>query len=169
MKLNELFNTTSKLNQTTDEDDVDYRTQLSDGTYLKIMFHHVVGAEYECVFARGKRSDFVDAGFGKNGLGNETEVFAVVIQAIKQFISKYEPSMIMFTADKTPNPDEGQPEDTRKLSRTNLYAKMLQRVFSTNRDYVFKKVPYSGFDEYQVIRRDTSSEERANKYDRDFS
>lgn len=163
MRLDELFNSRANLTVTTDDEDVDYHARLSDGSYLKIMFAYSgFDRVYECTFARGRRPDYADATFDKSGMGNEAEVFGVVIQAIQQFIQDYDPSEIDFTASKMPS--EGN--DPRPQSRTNLYARMLSRIKNPN--YVVKTKRYSGFDEYQIIKKNTDAHTASDKFDQAF-
>lgn len=163
MHLDELFNSRADLKFSQDDEDVDYHAQLSDGSYLKIMFAYAgFDGVYECTFARGRRSDYADSSFTKTGMGNEAEVFGVVIQAIQKFMVDYDPSEINFTADKTP--DDGN--DPRAQSRTSLYARMVGRI--KNPDYIVKTKRYSGFDEYQIIKKDTDAHTASNKFDDAF-
>lgn len=163
MRLDELFNSRAKLKFSHDGDDVDYHAQLSDGSYLKVMFAYAgFDGVYECTFARGRRQDYADASFEKTGMGNEAEVFGIVIQAIQRFMVDYDPSEINFSADKIPN--EGN--DPRAMSRTNLYARMIGRI--KNPDYIVKTKHYAGMDEYRIIKKDTDAHAAANKFDQAF-
>lgn len=167
MRLNELFNTTAGLKKIEDDEGITYTSQLQDGSHLRVSFSHTgFEREFECTFARGKRADWADVSFSKTGMGSEVQVMSVVVQAIMQFMQEYDPWMISFTADKTPSHDEDEPEDQRKMSRTNLYARMISRIKNPN--YVVKTVKYGGFDEYQIIKKDTAAEKKATQFDRDF-
>jgi hypothetical protein len=160
MLLNELFNTQVPLRKVVDEDDVTYVGRLSDGTVLKIMFQYTLDGCYTLSFARGKRTDFADADFDKNGMGNEQEVFSAVIQATQEFLNQYQPESLDFTAAKP----EG---DSRINSRTNLYGAVVSRFKHPN--YFVKKIKYGINDEYQIIRKDSQAAKRADDFSHAFN
>lgn len=71
---------------------------------------------------------------GKTGTGNETEVFATVVAMATQFVTKQNPDVIQFTAEK-------QFDDPRRMSRANLYKRMAARLAGNAYDVQFDNDP----------------------------
>ena len=94
--------------------DVDVLTKLPDGTYLSIMFDDEGDGEYQVQFYRNNSQSVT-------GEGDAQRIFATVLAAIQQFIKKYKPWRLTFSASK--DPDEAKNTE----SRAKLYNRMVQR------------------------------------------
>lgn len=57
--------------------------------------------------------------FDRTGSGNELEVFSMVKDSIIEFISRQQPQVMVFTADKS--------EGNEKNNRANLYARLIAK------------------------------------------
>jgi hypothetical protein len=107
--------------------DVDALATLSDGTYLSIMFNTQQGGEGEEVvqveFYRNNSQEVT-------GEGDAMRIFATVLTAIQQYIKKYKPSKLSFSASKQIDPtvyyEPGQPQPNPE-SRAKLYDRLVQR------------------------------------------
>jgi hypothetical protein len=107
--------------------DVDALATLSDGTYLSIMFNNQQGGEGEEVvqveFYRNNSQEVT-------GEGDAMRIFATVLTAIQQYIKKYKPSKLSFSASKQIDPtvyyEPGQPQPNPE-SRAKLYDRLVQR------------------------------------------
>jgi hypothetical protein len=101
-----------------DHGDVDALATLSDGTYLSIMFNNQQGDEGEEVvqveFYRNNSQEVT-------GEGDAMRVFATVLTAIQQYIKKYKPARLSFSARKEVE------QDQNSESRSKLYDRMVQR------------------------------------------
>lgn len=125
MLLQELFNNQETLQFDQDYEEVWTVTHLSDGKPLRVSFVPQEDPEqkmYLVTFDR-PREGYADGDrtFTKSGQGNEVEVMSIVVNAIAQFMRKYSPNVLRFTAYK---PDG----DNRADSRSNLYKRMVQRL-----------------------------------------
>lgn len=60
------------------------------------------------------------------GSGGEFEVAGFITSALREFITRYEPSMMSFSAAKGSGKNQSGMDDTR----SNVYLKILQRKFS---------------------------------------
>ena len=98
--------------------DVDALATLSDGTYLSIMFNNQQGTEGEEVvqveFYRNNSQEVT-------GEGDAMRVFATVLTAIQQYVKKYKPARLSFSASK--QVEQGQNAE----SRAKLYDRLVQR------------------------------------------
>lgn len=125
MLLQELFNNQETLKFESDYEETWTVTHLSDGKPLRVSFSPQEDLEqkiYLVTFDRPREGHADgDRTFTKSGQGNEVEVMSVVVNAIAQFIHKYNPNQLRFTAYK---PEE----DARADSRSNLYKRMVQRL-----------------------------------------
>jgi hypothetical protein len=105
-----------------DYGDVDANTKLPDGTYLNIMFNQ----EYD-----GEGEEVTQVEFHRNnsqevtGEGDAQRIFATVLDAIQQYIKKYKPQTLIFSASKEVDP--GQNSE----SRAKLYNRLVQRYASS--------------------------------------
>jgi hypothetical protein len=98
--------------------DVDALATLGDGTYLSIMFNNQQGTEGEKViqveFYRNNSQEVT-------GEGDAMRVFATVLAAIQQYLKKYKPARLSFSASK--QVEQGQNAE----SRAKLYDRLVQR------------------------------------------
>ena len=98
--------------------DVDALATLGDGTYLSIMFNNQQGTEGEKViqveFYRNNSQEVT-------GEGDAMRVFATVLTAIQQYLKKYKPARLSFSASK--QVEQGQNAE----SRAKLYDRLVQR------------------------------------------
>jgi pyrimidine deaminase RibD-like protein len=107
--------------------DVDALATLNDGTYLSIMFNNQQGTEGEEVvqveFYRNNSQEVT-------GEGDAMRIFATVLTAIQQYIKKYKPAKLSFSASKQIDPtvyyEPGQPQPNPE-SRAKLYDRLVQR------------------------------------------
>jgi hypothetical protein len=107
--------------------DVDALATLSDGTHLSIMFNNQQGDEGEEVvqveFYRNNSQEVT-------GDGDAMRIFATVLTAIQQYIKKYKPARLSFSASKQIDPtvyyEPGQPQPNPE-SRAKLYDRLVQR------------------------------------------
>jgi pyrimidine deaminase RibD-like protein len=101
-----------------DHGDVDALAQLSDGTYLSIMFNEEYSdwgdGEIHVEFHRNNSQEVT-------GEGDAQRVFATVLTAIQQYIKKYKPSKLTFSASKEVEPGQNS------QSRAKLYDRLVQR------------------------------------------
>lgn len=75
------------------EDEVSTWAALPDGTYLEIKFDRSDSEDWHVEFKR-------DDSMQKTGQGDAQRIFATVLEAIKQFIKKYDPDEISFSSLK---------------------------------------------------------------------
>ena len=97
--------------------DHDALVLLPDGTYLTIMFNEDDEDQYSVEFWRGHSQSVT-------GEGDSQRIFSTVLAAIAEFIKKYHPRSLAFTAAK-----EDESEETTN-SRTKLYDRLVQRYAS---------------------------------------
>lgn len=101
-----------------DHGDVDAIAQLNDGTYLSIMFNEEYSdwgdEEIHVEFHRNNSQEVT-------GEGDAQRVFATVLTAIQQYIKKYKPANLTFSASKEVEPGQNS------QSRAKLYDRMVQR------------------------------------------
>jgi hypothetical protein len=88
---------------------------LNDGSNLIIRIDNDDEGNWQVVFDRNDD-------FGVTGGGDAQRIFATVLTAIKQFVKKYKPKSITFSASKDVDPTSANPE-----SRTKLYDRLVQR------------------------------------------
>ena len=107
--------------------DYDAYTKLPDGSNLSIMFNNdgVDDNAYSIEFWRNNSQE-------ATGDGDAQRVFATVLRAIQEFLTKEQPNFISFIGAKGETGEE-------KNSRVNLYSKLLQR-YATNWGYKLKNV-----------------------------
>jgi GNAT superfamily N-acetyltransferase len=107
--------------------DYDAYTKLPDGSNLSIIFNNdgVDDNAYSIEFWRNNSQE-------ATGDGDAQRVFATVLRAIQEFLTKEQPNFISFIGAKGET-GEG------KNSRVNLYSKLLQR-YATNWGYKLKNV-----------------------------
>lgn len=95
--------------------DIDAYTKLPDGTQLSIMFNKDNDTDSWMVeFYRGNSQEVT-------GEGDAYKIFATVLEAIKEFISKKDPEFIRFSATKDVEPGQNA------QSRSKLYTTMVKR------------------------------------------
>lgn len=146
MKLTELFDKPNNQydqhdqpRSTDTEDSVKYKFTVSDSSVVTVNFYNT--PEYtddNCwavSFERNEKGmpDY-KASHDKTGGGGEVEVFSSVVNIIHKFVSDRDPSMILFTSEKVF-------DDPRRLSRTNLYKRMVQRLASNAYDVQIENEP----------------------------
>jgi len=101
-----------------DYGDVDALATLADGTYLSIMFNKQQDNEGE---------EVVEVEFYRNnsqevtGEGDAMRIFATVLTAIQQYVKKYKPARLTFSARKEVE------QDQNTESRAKLYDRLVQR------------------------------------------
>jgi hypothetical protein len=108
--------------------DVDASAKLPDGTYLSIMFNKLDNIKpddktWMVEFYRNNSQEVT-------GEGDAQKVFATVLSAIQQFITKYKPLKIYFSASKLLDPSINYgPNDVvpNPESRAKLYDRLVQR------------------------------------------
>ena len=108
--------------------DVDASAKLPDGTYLSIMFDKLDNIKpddktWMVEFYRNNSQEVT-------GEGDAQKVFATVLSAIQQFIVKYKPLKIYFSASKLLDPSINYgPNDVvpNPESRAKLYDRLVQR------------------------------------------
>ena len=110
--------------------DVDALAKLPDGTYLSIMFNKTDSPDsitddktWMVEFHRNNSQEVT-------GEGDAQKVFATVLSAIQQFIVKYKPLKIYFSASKEPAPLKLSSPAGAKAnpeSRAKLYDRLVQR------------------------------------------
>ena len=108
--------------------DVDASAKLPDGTYLSIMFNKLDNIKpddktWMVEFYRNNSQEVT-------GEGDAQKVFATVLSAIQQFIVKYKPLKIYFSASKLLDPSINYgPNDVvpNPESRAKLYDRLVQR------------------------------------------
>jgi hypothetical protein len=101
-----------------DYGDIDALAKLDDGSPLSIMFNKQQGDEGEEVvqveFYRNNSQEVT-------GEGDAMRVFATVLTAIQQYVKKYKPARLSFSARK--EVEQGQNPE----SRSKLYDRLVQR------------------------------------------
>jgi len=105
--------------------DIDAYVKLDDGTYLSLMFNKG--------FDSATKQEAWSVEFHRNnsqevtGEGDAQRVFATVLAAINQFVKKYKPKNIMFSASKEEYDDDTGEMTPSLESRSSLYTKLVQR------------------------------------------
>jgi hypothetical protein len=107
--------------------DVDALAKLPDGSPLSIMFNKQQGDEGEEVvqveFYRNNSQEVT-------GEGDAMRIFSTVLTAIQQYVKKYEPARLSFSASKQIDPtvyyEPDQPQPNPE-SRAKLYDRLVQR------------------------------------------
>lgn len=111
--LNETFDNPYSMTWEQGDSAYDALVNLDDGTNLSINFNEEYDEEdrpyWHVEFWRNNSLDVT-------GEGDAQRIFATVLTAIQEFVSKERPKRIVFTADKGPGP-----------SRANLYTRLVQR------------------------------------------
>ena len=105
--------------------DVDALARLPDGTYLSIMFNKQDNVKpddkiWMVEFHRNNSQEVT-------GEGDAQKVFATVLSAIQQFIVKYKPQKLSFSASKEIDIDADHVEKFNPESRAKLYDRLVQR------------------------------------------
>jgi hypothetical protein len=90
--------------------------------------------------------------FGKTGSGNELDVFNFVIKSTKEFIDRYRPLEIVFTASK---------EDS---NRSKLYTRLINRFPVQGYEFVGTNQDNRTDDEFVIKRQDHISEAPLTDY-----
>lgn len=115
--------------------DYDALATLDDGTYLSIMFNNEFKKNWMVEFYRNNSQSVT-------GEGDAQRIFATVLTAIKQFITKKKPQSLFFSAVK---------EDDPTGSRTKLYDRLVQR-YASNLGYNIQKQEHPGQMAYKLTR-----------------
>lgn len=110
-----------------DYGDVDVLAKLPDGGPLSIMFNKQQDSDGEEIiqveFYRNNSQDVT-------GEGDAQRVFSTVLNAIQQYVKKYKPARLSFSASKNVDPtiyyEPGQPQPNPE-SRAKLYDRLVQR------------------------------------------
>lgn len=111
------------------EEAVDAIATLDDGTYLSIMFSKEFGdfgddfGDWSIEFHRNNSQEVT-------GEGHAQQVFATVLEAIRQFVKKYKPNTVTFSASKEVDMDADNVEKFNPESRAKLYNRLVQRYAS---------------------------------------
>lgn len=110
-----------------DSEAVDALATLGDGTYLSIMFNKEFGdygddlGDWAIEFHRNNSQEV-------SGEGDAQKVFATVLEAIRQFVKKYKPNTVTFSASKEPEPEMVKPgANANPESRAKLYNRLVHR------------------------------------------
>jgi hypothetical protein len=109
---------------------------LPDGTYLEILFDRGESEDWQVDFKRGDSMQ-------KTGQGDAQRIFATVLETIRQFIKKYDPDSLSFSAIKMHDPTGSRSRLYDALAKK--YAAGLGYSFNTmddtfDRNYVFRKI-----------------------------
>lgn len=86
--------------------------------------------------------------FGLSGSGAEVAVMNMVKKALEEFVSRYAPATIKFTADKNAWPGKDKPSN----SRAQLYARMVKRYTPRNYEAIIEPEDHSTF--FTLKRKD---------------
>ena len=123
-----------------DYGDVDALATLPDGSNLNIMFNieHPYDGDGEEVHVEFYRNNSQEV----TGEGDQQRVFATVLSAIQQYVEKYNPEHIRFSASKDVEPGQ------KSQSRTNLYNKLVQR-YASSLGYQVDSSDFSGSTVYK--------------------
>lgn len=82
--------------------------------------------------------------FGKTGSGSEMQVFAFVIESVKELVSRYKPAEITFASHK----EDG--------NRSSLYKRMISRISIPG--YILSGVDSDAYtDTFRIVRADLGS------------
>lgn len=57
--------------------------------------------------------------FGRTGSGSELQVFSMIVDSLKEFVARYHPTLVTFTADK----------DGESDTRAKLYRRLADKYF----------------------------------------
>lgn len=160
MLLYELFDNPASLKVTTTTDtDFIMSATLSDSTSLQMRFHRLNRDTWNFTFKRftpkngfmskvrgavGMQPALDNGTYKKTGQGSEIEVFSTVRSAVEQFYDKYDPSTLMFSADKTD--EDGQ--------RANLYRTLTRRMFPKN-DFNIYTEDHGHIEVFVITRKDS--------------
>lgn len=139
-----------------DHGDVDALAKLPDGTYLSIMFNKQDNVKpddktWMVEFHRNNSQEVT-------GEGDAQKVFATVLSAIQQFIVKYKPLKIYFSASKEPAPLKLSSPAGAKAnpeSRAKLYDRMVLR-YAKSWGYKFFRADNGSDIMYQLSRLKSS-------------
>jgi len=118
-----------------DYGDVDMLAKLPDGTNLSIMFNHEGDNEWQVEFYRDNSQEVT-------GQGDAQRIFATVLAAIQEFVKKYQPDVIKFSAEKSNDSD----------SRSSLYDRLVSR-FAQQLGYNDYSEEYMSSTMYELSRQ----------------
>jgi hypothetical protein len=118
-----------------DYGDVDVLAKLPDGTNLSIMFNHEGDNEWQVEFYRDNSQEVT-------GQGDAQRIFATVLAAIQEFVKKYQPDVIKFSAEKSNDSD----------SRSSLYDRLVSR-FAQQLGYNDYSEEYMSSTMYELSRQ----------------
>ena len=118
-----------------DYGDVDMLAKLPDGTNLSIMFNHEGDNEWQVEFYRDNSQEVT-------GQGDAQRIFATVLAAIQEFVKKYQPDVLKFSAEKSNDSD----------SRSSLYDRLVSR-FAQQLGYNDYSEEYMSSTMYELSRQ----------------
>jgi len=139
-----------------DHGDIDALAKLPDGTNLSIMFNKLDNVKpddktWMVEFYRNNSQEVT-------GEGDAQKVFATVLTAIQQFIAKYKPLKIYFSASKEMDPSINYgPDDVvpNPESRAKLYDRMVLR-YAKSWGYKFFRADNGSSVRYELSRLKSS-------------
>lgn len=133
------------------EESVDALAQLPDGSNLSIMFNQDIGQGGDDVilveFYRNNSQEVT-------GEGDAQRIFATVLAAIQQYINKYKPQKLIFSAMKDLDPYANYGPDNPKPnpeSRAKLYDRLVQR-YAQSAGYSSFREEHDNIVRYQLTR-----------------
>lgn len=88
------------------------------GRYITFEADDNMNGGWDIQFSETDGDEGSSPAFGKTGRGNELAVFSMVSAAFKEFLDRYHPPAITFTADK---------DDKGSDTRAKLYRKLLDK------------------------------------------
>lgn len=125
MKLNELFDKSPGYLVQSDSANL-FKTTTNIGGNLYVFvasldYGNTWGVHKEFWNVEFYEQDAGSRKYGKTGKGNELQVFSFVKDSFQEFLSRYAPEAIAFTAQK----ESGDSNN----NRANLYSRMIKRLF----------------------------------------
>ena len=133
------------------EESMDALAQLPDGSNLSIMFNQDIGQGGDDVilveFYRNNSQEVT-------GEGDAQRIFSTVLAAIQQYINKYKPQKLIFSAMKDLDPYANYGPDNPKPnpeSRAKLYDRLVQR-YAQSAGYSSFREEHDNIVRYQLTR-----------------
>jgi hypothetical protein len=121
--------------------------ELSDGTMLDIYFQSSNGVKYHVDFWRNDSQTVT-------GAGDQQRIFATVLSAIKQFITKVKPKQLQFSALK--RKVAGNNFQTNPMSRAYLYNRMVKK-YAQSAGYVASQREEDDLVNYTLIKKEDAN------------
>ena len=129
-------------------------------TSIKYKFYTTEKDEIEVVFEKLEWSDDEytwivafnrDGSDGVTGGGDAMRIFATVIEILKDFIKKYNPPVVGFSAFKSVD-DLSNNQGSKKGSREKLYLRMVKK-FAPKLGYTFSSRTDSKMTDFELVRK----------------